>query len=101
MRLLEGGAGRQKGGSKSIFAVTSCPEGTWGKAPEPLISGEHGLKIAALDPEDVYFNHEYFKEPETQSCNCLKSSELISSSSGIVVVSIDTWSVLKTDHPVK
>lgn len=40
-----------------ISVITSCPKGTYKEAHEPLISGKHSLKIAALDPEDMYFNH--------------------------------------------
>lgn len=40
-----------------IALITSCPKGIYKKAHESLISEKHSLKIAALDHEDMYFNH--------------------------------------------
>ena len=66
MRLPRGrGIAGRRGALSSVSAV---PRQLMRKPPGPLISGEHNLKIAALDPEDMYFKYCKLQRAGVASC---------------------------------
>lgn len=70
------------------------------KLSEPLISREHCLQVAVLDPEDMYFDYGKLRRDNTRSCSRLKKRDLVSSTPTNAVVCTDTWPAFRTDGSV-